>query len=102
MKKAFVVAALVAASFAPGLPVQAASVTSDEVANCMIFPMFKQECWDKGAEFALAGPTAIAEATSDAVEAADDVVVTPPAFVAPFEVWTCTPAPAGSGYMFDC
>ncbi len=98
MKKLVAVAALCVASFAmPVLPSQAAPL-SDAEANCLVFPMFKKECWELGAERARAVPVAVAMATAATVEAADDAAtgVTLP-------LWgTCTRAPAGSGHLLDC
>ena len=92
MNKLLVVAALVASSFAvPVLPASAASTLSDAEANCLIFPMFKKECWEMGAAHAKAATASVAMATE---EAADDVKL--PLW------WNCTRAPAGSGHLLDC
>jgi hypothetical protein len=92
MKRLLVVAALVASSFAvPVLPVSAASMLSDAEADCLIFPMFKKQCWEMGAERARAATATVAAASQ---EAAEEVSL-------PFW-WKCTRAPAGSGHLLDC
>jgi hypothetical protein len=99
MQKFVAVAALCVASFAmPVLPAQAAPTLSDAEANCLIFPMFKKECWDMGAEKAMAVPAAAATAT---VAAADAVTDTAKDIKLPL-LWNCTAAPAGSGHLLDC
>jgi len=99
MQKFVAVAALCVASFAmPVLPTQAAPAMSDAEANCLIFPMFKKECWQMGADMAMAVPAAAATAT---VEAADAAAETAEDIKLP--LWpTCTVAPAGSGHLLDC
>ena len=94
MQKIVAIAALCVASFVmPVLPTQAAPM-SDAEANCLIFPMFKQECWQMGADMAMAVPAAAATAADAAVEPAEDIKLS---------LWpTCTRAPAGSGYLLDC
>jgi hypothetical protein len=95
MQKYIALAALCVAGFAmPMLPAQAAPAISEAEANCLIFPMFKKECWDMGAERALAVPTAVAGATVAAADAAGDVKL-------PL-LWNCTAAPSGSGHLLDC
>jgi hypothetical protein len=99
MHKFIAVAALCAASFAmPVLPTQAAPAMSDAKANCLIFPMFKKECWDMGVENAKAVPAAVATATVAAADAATD---TAKDIKLPL-VWNCKAAPAGSGHLLDC
>lgn len=99
MQKFIAVAALCVASFAmPVLPTQAATALSEAEANCLIFPLFKKECWELGAEKAGAVPAAAATATVAAADAAADVAgdVKVPL------LWNCTAAPAGSGHLLNC
>ena len=98
MKKVLAVAALCAASFAmPVLPGQAAPL-SDAEANCLVFPMFKKECWELGAERARVMPAAVTTTAAATVEAADDA-----ADGVQLPLWgNCTRAPAGSGHLLDC
>lgn len=85
-------AALVAASFAvPTLPATAAPALSDSEVNCLIFPMLKKECWDKGAEMLKATPKTVAAATE----------TTATKLKLPM-LWNCTAAPKGSGHLLDC
>jgi hypothetical protein len=98
MKKIVAVAALVAASFAaPALPTQAAPLWEEMDSNCLVFPMFKRECWEQ-AEAYVADRRAAAVAAVD--EALADANVTPPRH--PVEWWNCTLAPEGSGHLLDC
>jgi hypothetical protein len=95
MQKYLAVAALCVASFAmPVLPAHAAPMLSAAEADCLIFPMLKKECWEMGAERALAVPAAMASATVAAADAAGDVTL-------PL-LWNCARAPAGSGHLLDC
>lgn len=92
MKRLVLVAALVASSFAvPVLPAAAAPVLSDSEVNCLIFPVLKKECWDKGAEMLKATPKTVAAATE----------TTATTLKLPM-LWTCTAAPKGSGHLLDC
>jgi len=96
MKKLIAVAALCATSFAvPVLPVQAAPALSKAEANCLIFPIFKKECWELGAKQASAVPKAASKAGSEMAQAALDVKV-------PLPWWKCTAAAKGSGHLLDC
>ncbi|RYG95551.1 MAG: hypothetical protein EON57_16470 [Alphaproteobacteria bacterium] len=99
MQKFVAVAALCVASFVmPVLPTQAAPALSDAETNCLIFPMLKKECWQMGADMAMAVPATVATAT---VAAADAAVDTAEDIKLP--LWpTCTKAPAGSGHLLDC
>jgi hypothetical protein len=99
MHKFVAVAALCVASFAmPVLPTQAAPTLSDAEANCLIFPMFKKDCWELGAQKAKAVPAAVATTAAVTVDAADDAAhdVKLPL------LWHCSRAPAGSGHLLDC
>ncbi len=92
MKRLVLVAALVASSFAvPVLPATAAPALSDSEVNCLIFPVLKKECWDKGAEMLKATPKTVAAATETTA-----TKLTLPT------LWTCTAAPKGSGHLLDC
>ncbi|MDB5539644.1 MAG: hypothetical protein JWQ89_1371 [Devosia sp.] len=92
MKKLLVVAALVASSFAvPVLPAAAAPAASDPAVDCLIFPMLKKQCWEKGAELINATPVSVAMATEDAAAG-----VKLPLW------WHCTRAAEGSGHLLDC
>jgi hypothetical protein len=92
MKRLVLVAALVASSFAvPVLPAAAAPMVSDSEVNCLIFPLLKKECWDKGAEMMKAAPTTVAAATE----------TTATKLKLPM-LWNCTAAPKGSGHLLDC
>jgi hypothetical protein len=90
MKKLLIVAALVATSFAaPVAPVSAATTAAAKSSlDCLIFPIFKKECWEKGAAAVSAAPKAAA--------------VTVHQMKLPFMWWDCKPAAAGSGHMLDC
>jgi len=99
MQKFIAVAALCVASFAmPVLPTQAAPALSDAEANCLIFPMFKKECWQMGAEKAEEATATVAAATVTAADAATD---TAKDIKLPL-IWNCSAAPAGSGHLLDC
>lgn len=99
MHKILAAAALCAASFAmPVLPIQAAPLLSDAQTNCLVFPMFKKECWQLGAAQAAAVPAAVAATTKTAAVAAAD---TARDIKLPL-VWHCSRAPAGSGHLLDC
>jgi len=99
MQKFLAVAALCVASFAmPVLPTQAAPTLSDAEASCLVFPMFKKECWQLGAEKAMAVPAAVATTTVAAADAAEDVA---DGAKLPL-LWNCTRAAAGSGHLLDC
>jgi len=99
MHKFIAVAALCVASFAvPVLPSQAAPMMSKAETNCLIFPMFKKECWDMGAEKAMAVPAMAMAATTATVDAVDDAASD---MKMPM-MMNCTKAPAGSGHMLDC
>ena len=99
MQKIIAVAALCVASFAmPVLPTQAAPAMSDAKADCLIFPMFKKECWQMGAEKAKAATATVATAT---VAAADTAADSAKDMKLPM-MWTCKAAPAGSGHLLDC
>lgn len=92
MKKLLVVATLVASSFAvPALPANAATILTDDQANCLIFPMLKKECWEKGAEVAKSVGQSVASATETTVEETRLPLW-----------WKCTAAPKGSGHLLDC
>lgn len=93
MKRLILAAALVAAGFAvPVLPAAAAEpLLSDSEVNCLIFPVLKKECWEKGAELLKATPKTVAAATESAATTLK--LPTP---------LTCTRAPEGSGHLFDC
>jgi hypothetical protein len=99
MHKFLAAAALCVVSFAvPVLPTQAAPIMSDADTNCLIFPMFKKECWEMGAQMAAAVPTAVvatAAATTDAAEDTAKDIKLP-------MLMHCTRAPAGSGHLLDC
>ncbi len=99
MHKFLAVAALCVVSFAvPVLPSQAAPMMSEAETNCLIFPMFKKECWEMGAEKAMAVPAAVATATVATTDAAVDT-----AKDIKLPMWpTCSKAPAGSGHLLDC
>lgn len=85
-------AALVAASFVvPTLPATAAPALSDSEVNCLIFPMLKKECWNKGAEMLKTTPKTVAAATE----------TTATKLKLPM-LWHCTAAPKGSGHLLDC
>lgn len=92
----FVVAALVAGTLlTPALPVQAAPLITDEgVANCLVFPALKKECWELGRERAAYRAEQVAMAIEDAEVEVDAKW--------PVRWWECTRAPAGSGYLFTC
>jgi len=99
MQKFLAVAALCVASVAmPVLPTQAAPALSDAETNCLIFPVFKKECWELGAQKAHAVPAAAATVTVAATDAAAD---TAKAVKLPL-IWNCSRAPAGSGHLLDC
>jgi hypothetical protein len=92
MKRLVLVAAFVASGFAvPVLPAAAAPLLSDSEVNCLIFPILKKECWEKGAEVLEATPTTVAEATE----------TTASKLKLPL-LWNCTAAPKGSGHLLDC
>ncbi len=96
MNKLLAVAALVASSFAvPALPVSAAPVLTDAQSNCLIFPMFKKECWQMGASTAMAATTTVAAATETATDEMTDGMKWP-------VWWHCGAAAAGSGHLIDC
>jgi hypothetical protein len=99
MQRFLAVAALCVASVAmPVLPTQAAPTLSDAEANCLIFPMFKKDCWELGAAKAKAAPAAVvttAAVTTKAASAAAHEVKLP-------LLWNCSRAPAGSGHLLDC
>jgi hypothetical protein len=89
MNKFLAVVALCATSLAvPVVPVQAAPVLTDAQANCLIFPMFKKECWHMGAE-------TMTSATKKTADAALDIKV-------PVKWWECKTAPKGSKYLLVC
>lgn len=99
MKRLVLVAALVASGFAvPVLPVAAAPALSDSEVNCLIFPLLKKDCWNKGAEMLKTTPTTVATAT---VAAAAATETTATKLKLPM-LWTCTAAPKGSGHLLDC
>jgi hypothetical protein len=99
MHKLVAVAALCVAGFAvPVLPTQAAPMMSAAESDCLIFPMFKKECWEMGAEKAMDVPKAAASATMAAGDAANDAAR---GMKVP-TLWTCAAAPAGSGHLLDC
>jgi hypothetical protein len=99
MQKFLAVAALCVVSFAmPVLPTQAAPALSDAKTNCLIFPLFKKECWEMGAAKAGAMPAAAATAT---VAAADTAADAAKGIKLPM-IWKCTKAPAGSGHLLNC
>jgi hypothetical protein len=92
MKRLVLVAALVASSFAvPVLPAAAAPMVSDSEVNCLIFPLLKKECWDKGAEMMKVAPKTVAAATE----------TTATKLKLPM-LWNCTAAPKGSGHLLHC
>lgn len=92
MKRLVLVAAFIASGFAvPVLPAAAAPMLSDSEVNCLIFPVLKKECWEKGAEMMKATPKAVAAATE----------TTATTLKLPM-LWTCTAAPKGSGHLLDC
>lgn len=96
MNKFLAVVALCATSFVvPVMPTQAATMLTDAEANCLVFPMFKKECWQMGAERATAVPKAVAAATTKAADAALDIKV-------PVRWWDCHAAPQGSKHLLDC
>ena len=107
MKKMVIVAALIAASVAvPTLPVQAQSALPEIDENCVVLPMFKRDCVEAArAAWLEARPATIAEV---AVLQPPPAPPAPPALLAAPEapnlpaLPTCTRAPAGSGYLFDC
>ena len=102
MHKFVAVAALCVASFAvPVLPTQAAPMMSKAETNCLIFPMFKKECWDMGAKEAAAVPAMAMAATTTTVKAASDMKMPMMDMKMPM-MMTCTKAPAGSGHLLDC
>jgi len=104
MHKFIAVAALCVASFAvPVLPSQAAPMSKAE-RDCLIFPMFKKECWDMGAKNAMAVPAMAVAATTATVDAAADAAseVKLPAMDIKLPMMNCSQAPAGSGHMLDC
>jgi len=91
MKKLIAVATLAASCFAvPVLPANAAALT-DAQRDCLVFPMFKKECWDMGAANVKAATQSVAMTT----EAAASEIKLP-------LWWTCTKAEAGSGHLLDC
>jgi hypothetical protein len=99
MKKIVAVAALVAASFAaPALPTQAATTMEEMDSNCWVFPMFKQECWEKAHDWFADRHAAAHAAFETNMSGLGDV--TPPKW--PVEWWNCTRAPEGSGHLLDC
>jgi hypothetical protein len=89
MKKLIAVAVLVAAGLtAPAVPAYAATSMSKASLDCLVFPMFKKQCWQKAEAMA-------ADAASSASAAAHSIKL-------PVMPWGCKPAPAGSGHMLDC
>jgi len=99
MQKFLAVAALCVASVAmPVLPTQAAPALSSAETNCLIFPMFKKDCWELGAAKAAAVPVAVASAAAVTVQAVDDTAGDARLPM----LWTCSRAPAGSGHLLDC
>lgn len=92
MKTLLVVAALAASSFAvPVLPANAATVLTTDQANCLIFPMLKKECWEKGAAAARKVTQSVASATETSIGKT------------PIPLWwNCKAAPKGSGHLVDC
>jgi len=105
MHKFIAVAALCVACFAvPVLPSQAAPMSKAQ-SNCLIFPMFKKECWDMGAETAMAVPAMAMAATTATVDAAADAasdVKLPVMDMKLPMLMDCSTAPAGSGHLLDC
>ena len=98
MKKIIAVAALVAASFAaPALPTQAATMEAAD-ANCVVFPMFKRECWEQAHAWAAERHAAVHAAVSAEADGLDEM--NPPKV--PVEWWNCTRAAEGSGHLLDC
>jgi hypothetical protein len=92
MIKLVVVAALAASCIAvPTLPASAATALTKDQANCLVFPLLKKECWEKGAAAASSATKSVAAATEAAVT---DTKL--PLW------WKCTPAAKGSGHLLDC
>jgi hypothetical protein len=95
MKKMIAVAALFAAAFAaPALPVQAQSDYPD---TCLILPLLKAECREIISDNIESGRSTVVAATITTAEVAADAVAWPVPLW-----WNCTPAPEGSGHLFDC
>ena len=98
MKRFVAVAALVAASFAaPVLPVQAAHHMMDEMADCHVLPMLKQECREMAHDWMVEHHAAKHAAVQDAW---DDSGFNRPQHV--IEWGNCARAPEGSGHLLDC
>lgn len=92
----FVVAALVACTMVtPAASVNAAPLVTDEdVANCLVLPALKKECWELGRERAVYRADQVAMAMDEA-EAEYKLKW-------PVKWWECTRAPEGAGYLFAC
>jgi hypothetical protein len=71
----------------PTVPVSAATL-SDTQKDCLIFPMLKKACWELGAKHAADAGEAVAAAAT--------------AVKVPVRWWTCTRAPEGAGYLYEC
>ncbi|WP_421759782.1 hypothetical protein [Devosia sp.] len=90
MTKLVVVAALLGSLFVvPVLPASAAPLTAAQK-DCLVFPMFKKQCWEMGVKTVSAAPKAVAMAAEDV---AAEVKI---------PMWGCTPAPKGSGHLLNC
>ncbi len=90
MTKLVVVAALLGSLFVvPVLPASAAPMTAAQK-DCLVFPMFKKQCWEMGVKTVSAAPKAVAMAAEDV---AAEVKI---------PMWGCTPAPKGSGHLWNC
>ena len=96
MHKLIAIAALCATTIAvPVLPTQAAPMLSEAQTNCLILPMLKKECWQRGADMVTAPAQAVAAMAEDTADAAVEVKL-------PVMWWNCSASPAGSGHLLDC
>lgn len=96
MHKLFLAAVMAATAFAvPALPASAAPMMSDADVNCLVFPMLKKECWERGSAAARSTGSAVVAAASTSADAVKEIQV-------PFPWWKCKAAPAGSGHLLDC
>jgi hypothetical protein len=97
MKKIVLIAAFLGASFgAPIATIAPAQAASSYPAHCVILPLLKAECREAIADATMVAPRVIVSTVETSAREASDVRWPVPM------LWDCEPAPAGSGYLYDC